>query len=568
MMRTISVLKKSPRSALSFLPPRHLVALLIVLWMSFITTSLASEAPEKILSVQDRIAALSDQPNARIKIPHPEGIAWTDEQTQQGEKHSRFPYPLPLYPEKEEQRSLWEKLGARLDFDDFNFWASLCFLGAIIHTFVAPYFIKLAHYFEREGAQHHIVQHIAHLLGEIELVFVLWIVPFALVCLNFYTAHDFWDYLVYDCNYTEPLFVATIMIIAASRPIYSLAEGALQRIARLGGETPLAWWLTVLTVAPFFGSFITEPAAMTLAAIILSHKIYGLKPSKTFCYATLALLFVNVSVGGTLTHFAAPPIVMVATTWEWDLGFMMVHFGWKAMLGIVISNAIYLFLFRKEFARLAECQSQQQLLVTAAPSGDDDAAAQATQAATDSSAPSETAIPLWVYAVSIALLVFTVYFAHYPLIFLAGLGVFIAFYYVTKKHHDGLVLKVPILVGAFLAGLLVLGGVQGWWMQPVLQALAELGEAPTMSVASILTAFNDNAAVTYLASTVPNLPADMKYAIVAGAVTGGGLTVIANAPNLAGQSILSKHFDGINALMLAFWALLPTVVMFCMFYLL
>lgn len=89
-----------------------------------------------------------------------------------------------------------------------------------------------------------------------------------------------------------------------------------------------------------------------------------------------------------------------------------------------------------------------------------------------------------------------------------------------------------------------------------------------MALASLLTAFNDNASVTYLSSTVPNLPDNIRYAIVAGAVTGGGLTVIANAPNPAGQAILGKHFKGISALKLFLWAILPTFIFFLLFFLL
>jgi Na+/H+ antiporter NhaD/arsenite permease-like protein len=80
--------------------------------------------------------------------------------------------------------------------------------------------------------------------------------------------------------------------------------------------------------------------------------------------------------------------------------------------------------------------------------------------------------------------------------------------------------------------------------------------------ATILTAFNDNAAITYLATLVPGFTDGMKYAVVAGAVTGGGLTVIANAPNPAGQTILKRYFpDGVAPLQLFVWALPPTIIM-------
>ena len=118
-------------------------------------------------------------------------------------------------------------------------------------------------------------------------------------------------------------------------------------------------------------------------------------------------------------------------------------------------------------------------------------------------------------------------------------------------------------MGFFLAGLVVHGGLQGWWIAPV---LSHLTDVPLLLGAAGLTAFNDNAAITYLASLVPNFSEELKYAVVAGAVAGGGLTVIANAPNPAGQSILSDYFpDGVSPLKLALGALIPTIIMLAVF---
>jgi Na+/H+ antiporter NhaD/arsenite permease-like protein len=115
-----------------------------------------------------------------------------------------------------------------------------------------------------------------------------------------------------------------------------------------------------------------------------------------------------------------------------------------------------------------------------------------------------------------------------------------------------------LLVGFFLAGLVVHGGLQGWWIGPTLK---RLNEVPLFFGAATLTAFNDNAAITYLASLVPDFRETLKYAVVAGAVAGGGLTVIANAPNPAGQSILSRFFpDGVSAWRLFLGALIPTLI--------
>jgi hypothetical protein len=114
-----------------------------------------------------------------------------------------------------------------------------------------------------------------------------------------------------------------------------------------------------------------------------------------------------------------------------------------------------------------------------------------------------------------------------------------------------------------LAVITIHGGLQGWWIAPV---LARLAETPLFLSSTILTAFNDNALITYLATLVPNLDESLKIAIVQGAVTGGGLTVIANAPNPAGQALLNRFFGGaVSPLGLALGAFGPTVIAMVVF---
>ncbi|MEO0793539.1 MAG: putative Na+/H+ antiporter [Verrucomicrobiota bacterium] len=332
-------------------------------------------------------------------------------------------------------------------------------------------------------------------------------------------------------------------------------EKFLKFISRFGNGTPVAWWFSILTIAPLLGSFITEPAAMTIAAMLLGTQFYKLKPSKKLCYATLGLLFVNVSVGGTLTHFAAPPVLMVATKWNWDMPFMLTHFGWRAFLGIIIANIGYFMIFKKELMGLKK---------------DDSVQADRTN---------EEPVPVWIKVVHLGFLAWTVATLHHPPFFIGGFLFFLGFTKATEHHQYQMNIKSPMLVGFFLAGLVVHGGLQGWWIAPI---LSSLGETTLFVMATVLTAFNDNAAITLLASEVPAFgPLDiygqpkvgeailtaqrLEYAVVAGAVTGGGLTVIANAPNPAGQSILNKYFaGGISPLGLLLGALIPTLIMsFC-----
>ncbi|MEI6052885.1 MAG: putative Na+/H+ antiporter, partial [Opitutaceae bacterium] len=323
--------------------------------------------------------------------------------------------------------------------------------------------------------------------------------------------------------------------MAATRPVLTLAERALRSVAAIGRGQPVAWWLAILILAPLFGSFITEPAAMTIAALLLGQRFYDLKPSARLKYATLGLLFVNISVGGTLTHFAAPPVLMVAGPWKWSTGFMLVHFGWKAALGIIAATGVTFLLFRRELLALKPGATTRAGSVAAA------------------------SIPVWVTLSHLAFLGFAVWMAHYPVLFVGAFLFFVAFMQATAHHQTKLDLRSPILVGFFLAGLVVHGGLQGWWIEPVLKSL---GEIPVFFGATVLTAFNDNAAITFLATLVPGFTDGMKYAVVAGAVTGGGLTVIANAPNPAGQTILKRYFpEGVAPLSLFVWALLPTIIM-------
>jgi hypothetical protein len=279
---------------------------------------------------------------------------------------------------------------------------------------------------------------------------------------------------------------------------------------------------------------------MTICALLLSRQFYDLKPSPRLAYATLGLLFVNVSVGGTLTHFAAPPVLMVARPWAWDMGFMLVSFGWKAVVGILVANGVVFLAFRAQLQALRPPET--------------------------ASAPKAPRVPGWISVVNLSFMAFMVMNAHYPPLFTAAFLFFLGFAQATAFHQGPIDLKPPLLVGFFLAGLVVHGGLQGWWIAPV---LARLDEGALFVTSMALTAFNDNALITYLATLVPGLGPEARYAVVAGAVTGGGLTVIANAPNPAGQAILGRHFEnGIWPVGLLLGALLPTAVLSLAFLLL
>lgn len=462
-----------------------------------------------------------------------------------------LPRALSSYPDQSAD-PLWQLLLERIRIDPFNAIATAIFLLAIVHTFSAARFTKRAHRVQHaadEGSRDQgtplkpsVAAEALHFLGEVEVVFGLW----AIVLLVAMVGYGGWEtathYFNDSVNYTEPLFVVVVMALAATRPIVTFAESALRRVANVGGATPAAWWVSILIIGPLLGSFITEPAAMTICALLLARQFFDLEPSTRLKYATLGLLFVNVSIGGTLTHFAAPPVLMVARPWNWNFVFMLGHFGWKAALSIVIATLGAFVLFRRELTGLAGKPPVPDIDRPDAPDG----------------AVSLLPVPRWITLTHVGFLVWTVLTAHYPALFVGGFLIFLGFVKATAEYQSSIELRTPLLVGFFLAGLVIHGGLQGWWIAPV---LARLAESPLFLASMILTAFNDNALITYLATLVPNLGESLKVAVVQGAVTGGGLTVIANAPNPAGQALLNRFFGGaVSPLGLLLGAAGPTLV--------
>ncbi len=393
---------------------------------------------------------------------------------------------------------------------------------AVLHTFSTRLFERLAHAQPRHAG-------IWHLLGEVEVVFGFWamvLMVFMFALLGKQEATQYLD----SRNFTEPLFVFAIMVIAGTRPILQLSGVMVRYVARyMPLPEGMALYFLVLAFVPLLGSFITEPAAMTLAALMLRDTLFSRPISSKLKYVTLGVLFVNISIGGTLTPFAAPPVLMVAAKWNWDFAFMISTFGWKAAIAVIVNAASAMLLFRHELGHMAQ------------------------------KAPSEGAAPWPVTAMHLLFLVLVVVFAHHPPVFLGVFLFFMGFVTAYARHQERLILREALLVAFFLAGLVVLGGQQQWWLEPVLMGMS--ADAVYFG-ATALTAITDNAALTYLGSLVEGLSDEFKVALVAGAVTGGGLTVIANAPNPAGVAILRGQFNDntVNPLGLLIAALPPTLV--------
>jgi hypothetical protein len=409
---------------------------------------------------------------------------------------------------------------------------TVIFLLAVMHTFSTKWFVHLAHKDARHAG-------LWHLLGEVEVVFGFWAF-ILLACMAAIGGSDVAVGYLDRQNFTEPLFVFVILVMAATKPVLQAVREFINRLARFVPlPEPFAYYFLSLSLVPLLGSFITEPAAMTLAALMLRDRFFTQIIPPRMKYVTLAVLLVNVSIGGVLTSYAAPPVLMVADKWGWDIGFMLSNFGWKSAVAVAINAMSATWLFRKVLLRMENA-------------GD---------------ASEKKVVPLTVVFIHLLFLAGTVIFSHHPAVFMGLFLFFLGFTEAYRRHQDTLMLREGLLVAFFLAGLVVLGQQQRWWLQPLLAGM----ESTVLFIGAIaLTGVTDNAALTYLGSLVEGISAAAKYALVAGAVTGGGLTVIANAPNPAAFSILKGSFEegAISPLKLFLSALPPTIVAaLCFFFL-
>ena len=402
--------------------------------------------------------------------------------------------------------------------------AAVIFALAIIHIFSVKYFEHLAHRSTKHSG-------LFHLLGEIEVVFGAWALILILFMFILSGKQATVDYMN-SRSYIEAMFVFVIMIIAATRPILQTVVLFVKKLSTIiPTEGATGCYFVVMFFVPILGSIITEPASMTLAALILSDKLFSQEISKKFRYATLGTLFVNVSIGGTLTNFAAPPILMVAGTWDWSTTFMFTTFGWKSMIAIFISTNLMILIFYKELVNI-------KIRTTVSDREN---------------------IPFGIILTHYLFLFLVVFFGHYPAIFMSIFLLFLGITHAYQQYQDRLMLREGLLVAFFLGGLVILGGQQQWWLQDLIMKMSDL---QAFFAAITVGSVTDNAAITYLGSLVEGLTDEFKYALVAGAVCGGGLTVIANAPNPAGVTILKSHFEDstIDPLYLFLGALVPTII--------
>lgn len=421
------------------------------------------------------------------------------------------------------------------DASTIEILGTLFFGLGVLHTFFVHKFLQLSHKFPKESPWHSVF----HLLGEIEVVFAFWAALFMACFVGIEGWHPAIEYQQ-SLNFVEPFFIFAIMVVCSTRPVLFAARSGISTISkviRLLVRTPQVH--TDLFVILFFGSlagsFITEPAAMTVAALMLNSMLK--ESEERMRYFLLAVLFVNISIGGTLTAFAAPPVLMVAQAWGWDSSFVFTHFGWKSLIAVGLNSILFVVLFGKKlkesFFSLEEVNQRLD-------------------------GGGHSSMPMTVVGIHLLFVLMIVLTGHYQNAFLGIFLFFLGVATATQRYQDRLRLKESLLVSLFLGGIIQFGAFQKWWLQPL---LSRMEDVYLYLGATALTAVTDNAALTYLGTQVEGLSEASKFALVAGAVAGGGLTIIANAPNAAGYSILAGKFPtGVSPVKLLIASSIPTLV--------
>ncbi len=404
------------------------------------------------------------------------------------------------------------------------------FAAAVLHTFLVSQFTHLSRKFDETSIAHKSFI----FLGEVEIVFGFWAFIFFIFISYRYGIDTSVEFLN-KTDFSEVVFIFAMMCMSYTKPVIDLANKFINSAAFLFSKVlfmpkKMAIFFSIYVLGALSGSFITEPAAMTVCALLLSDHFFQHSDNAKFKYGMLALLFVNVSIGGTLTTFSAPPVLMVAEPWKLTTPILFKMLGWKTIIAVVCSTAVGSLLFYKDIL-------STKLVSTT----------------------TKKSAPIAVILINVAFLILAVAYHRYPSFVIPLFLLFLGFYEVTKEYQKMLKIRESLLVGFFIGGIVVLGGLQSWWITPIIQSTNFF--AIIFGTAG-LTAIADNAAITYIASQAPNLSAKIQYAFLAGAVAGGGLTVIANAPNPIGYGILNKQFgdDGIRPFYLFLWALPPTAI--------
>ena len=231
---------------------------------------------------------------------------------------------------------------------EIKYLATSLFAIALLHTFCVSFFAKLAKKYPEGSAR----EAFFHLLSEVEIIFGFWAFIFlaSWACIQgFAPVIEYQQSLVM----TEPLFIFCIMVLAATRPVITMARTVILFLSEQFSKVipvhrTLTQFFILLSLGPLLGSLITEPAAITIVALLLYRMIDVKKIDQTLLYGIIGLLFVNISVGGALTHFAAPPILVVARTWGWSLIDVFFNLGEAAITAVLVNTIVFVIVMKKK----------------------------------------------------------------------------------------------------------------------------------------------------------------------------------------------------------------------------
>lgn len=412
-----------------------------------------------------------------------------------------------------------------------SLFATVLLGTGFIHSLLLRNLFSSAHSSKKEGHPSKqlpttFTKQVLHFFNEIKAIFGIWIIPLLASATFLYDWEASMNFLN-TRNYTEALFIAVIMTIASSNPIMNIIESLIRKIASLCGGSTGAWWVALLTVGPILGSIITEAGAMIVTSLLLAKQFYSRRISQKLAYATLGLLFTHISLGAILTNFCLP-VSWINT--DWEAIFTLALFGGKSILAIVTSTFCYYLYFRKEFAKLEKEKSKPLEKIQ---------------------------IPWWVTAMHILFLSGAIVSIYFPLIFITISFLFLLFHEATREYQTCLKLRPPMLVGFFFSGLVIHGGLQEWWITPLIERI----DALVIACASFMFgSFMDGTTLTYIATLLPSLSDATKYSVIVGTLAVGGLSMIGNAPTQCNKEINPHFAEGISPKKLFLAALFPMFV--------
>lgn len=397
--------------------------------------------------------------------------------------------------------------------------AAVFFFLSILHTFCTPFFYKRFQIcqhkkmiFPEKWRKYLWLSESYRLLSSVDVIFIFWSVPLFLWFLYSEGYAEAIDYFNHR-NYLFALFIMIMLILLESRPIVYLSECIFLTIAKIGKQSPKCWWWTLMLGAPFSAILLKETGAMIIAATLLVRYFYKFAPSLRFSYATMGLLFSNISVGGLITDISSRALLLVSPALKGEQEFVIRHFSWKAVIAIFLSTTTYYLMFRKEFDHFPKVVKNASI--------------------------ADERVPIWLICLHVLFVAAIMSVRSVPLLMIGILILYLGLHQFTIFYQNSIRVTKVCCVGLFYAGLLILGGLQEWWMLVIMHRMSDFGY---MFTSYILSMFLDNVLVNYLVHNLSVATDCFLYLVIAGCMSAGGVTILANAPNIVGYLIIKPFF--------------------------